>query len=198
MRGLRGLDGALAAAIDDVASRLGMDPAWLRAIIEFETGGTFSPSVRNAQSGAVGLIQFMPATAAGLGTSTAALAQMSGPEQMEYVYRYFQPYAGSIYSVEDAYMAVLWPRAIGQASDYVLFAAPSIQYQQNAGLDRSGSGRVTKADAAARVVALAGQAPEPATFAAGGGAPPDDDQKKTLLMAAAVVGGVALLLLVLD
>ena len=37
------------------------------AVMSFETGGTFDPGIRNAAgSGATGLIQFMPSTAAGL------------------------------------------------------------------------------------------------------------------------------------
>ncbi len=51
--------------------------SWLMAAIAFETGRTFSASVRNPRSSAVGLIQFMRATAANLGTSTDALARMS-------------------------------------------------------------------------------------------------------------------------
>lgn len=141
------------SALNRVANQLGMDPAWLMAIVDFETGGTFSTSVKNPVSGATGLIQFMPSTAARLGTTTDQLARMSPDEQAQYVYRYFQPYAGRIASLEDAYMAVLWPAAIGKPDDYVLFSRPSVAYQQNSGLDRSGSGRVTKRDAAAPVVA---------------------------------------------
>lgn len=46
-----------------------------------------------ATSGATGLIQFMPATAQGMGTTTAALAAMSAVQQLDYVQRYFKPYA---------------------------------------------------------------------------------------------------------
>src|SRR5205085_3198990 len=57
-----------------IASDLGTNPNFLMAVMSFESGGTFSPSIKNAAgSGAVGLIQFMPPTAKGLGTSTAAL-----------------------------------------------------------------------------------------------------------------------------
>ena len=49
-----------------IASELGTDPNFLMAAMAFETGRSFSPSQRNqAGSGAVGLIQFMPRTAAG-------------------------------------------------------------------------------------------------------------------------------------
>ena len=52
-----------------MAGRLGISEADLMAVMSFETGGTFNPGIRNAAgSGATGLIQFMPSTAAGLGT----------------------------------------------------------------------------------------------------------------------------------
>src|SRR5690349_113325 len=50
---------------------------WLMACMAFETGLTFSPSVRNPASSATGLIQFMDATAKGLDTTTQALAKLS-------------------------------------------------------------------------------------------------------------------------
>ena len=58
-----------------IAADLGTNPNFLMAVMSFESGETFSPSIKNAAgSGAVGLIQFMPATAKQLGTSTQALA----------------------------------------------------------------------------------------------------------------------------
>ena len=76
--------------VEAMAGRLGTQPEYLLAVMSFETGGSFSPGIRNgAGSGATGLIQFMPATARELGTSTEALARMSATEQLEYVERYF-------------------------------------------------------------------------------------------------------------
>lgn len=124
------------------------------ACMAFESAETFRPDIRNAAgSGAVGLIQFMPATARGLGTSTEALAAMSAVEQLDYVRLYFKPYAGRMRNLADVYMAILYPKAIGKPDDYVLFARPSIAYSQNAGLDRDGDGYITKAEAITRVQA---------------------------------------------
>jgi len=136
------------------ADALGIDVAWLMAVIAFETGRTFRPDIRNAAgSGAVGLIQFMPSTAASLGTSAAALAGMSAEDQLRFVYKYLRPYAGRMASLADLYMAILWPAAIGQSSDYVLFdeRRHPKAYSQNAGLDADDSATVTKAEAVARV-----------------------------------------------
>src|SRR3546814_174031 len=47
-----------------IAEELGLNPDDLMACIAWESGETFSPSIKNmAGSGATGLIQFMPTTA---------------------------------------------------------------------------------------------------------------------------------------
>lgn len=133
-----------------ISKSIGCDPNDLMACMAFESGGTFSPSIRNKASGATGLIQFMPATAASLGTTTDKLAALTAEKQLDYVERYFRWFPG-VRTLEDVYMAILWPRAIGRPNDYVLFAAPSKEYKQNSGLDKDGDGKVTKFEAAAAV-----------------------------------------------
>jgi len=72
-----------------ISRRLNMDPSHLMAIMAFETSRSFDPSITNrAGSGATGLIQFMPATARDLGTTTSRLALMNAVEQLDYVERY--------------------------------------------------------------------------------------------------------------
>lgn len=144
---------AFKSKVITIAKNLNIDPDYLMACMAFETGETFSPSVKNqAGSGAVGLIQFMPDTAQKLGTTTNALAKMSAVEQLDYVERYFRGFHRRITSVEDVYMAILWPAAIGRPNAVVLFRQPSIAYAQNQGLDSNGDGMVTKAEAAAPVI----------------------------------------------
>lgn len=128
-----------------IAESLGTDPNYLMAIMSFESG--LNPATRNQYSGAMGLIQFMPKTAQALGTSTGALAKMSAEQQLDYVAKYFAQYKGRLKSLEDAYMAVLWPEAIGKGRDYVLFSHPSKAYQQNSALDLNKDGRITVAEA---------------------------------------------------
>ncbi|WP_422373188.1 transglycosylase SLT domain-containing protein [Hoeflea sp.] len=138
-----------------IAERLQMEPDHLMAVMAFETGRSFDPAIANrAGSGATGLIQFMPATARGLGTTTAALAQMSAVDQLDYVEKYLTPHRGRIGDIQNAYMAVLYPRAIGKPSGHVLFRKGSRAYKLNRGLDRNGDGQITRQEAAARVVAL--------------------------------------------
>ncbi|MBU4527898.1 MAG: lytic transglycosylase domain-containing protein [Hoeflea sp.] len=138
-----------------ISRRLNMDPNHLMAIMAFETGRSFDPAITNhAGSGATGLIQFMPATAKGLGTTTARLATMSAVDQLDYVETYLTPYAGRMGDLPSAYMAVLYPRAVDKEPDYVLFRKGSVAYKLNRGLDTNGNGHVTKLEAAAKVEAL--------------------------------------------
>ena len=134
-----------------VAQRLGLDPSTLMAVIAFETGRRFHPATLNRRSGATGLIQFMPKTAAALGTSTKALAAMSAERQLDFVERYLKPHAGKMTDLPSAYMAVLWPAAVPKPLSHVLFAAGTAAYEQNKGLDADKDGKVTKAEAAAKV-----------------------------------------------
>lgn len=136
-----------------IAESLQTKPIFLMAVMSFETGGTFSPSKRNRVSGAIGLIQFMASTAIGLGTSLDALARMNALEQLDYVENYLKPFRGRLLTLEDAYMAVLFPTAIGKGRQFVLFKSPSIEYRQNSGLDISKNGQITVAEAATLVEA---------------------------------------------
>jgi hypothetical protein len=135
-----------------IARNIHVDPNFLISAMAFETGETFSPSAKNP-NGATGLIQFLPDTAAGLGTSTADLAAMTALEQMDYVEKYFDPYKNMLKTIEDVYMAILWPAAIGKTNSWVLFSKPSAQYDRNSGLDANKDGAVTKEEAAALVKA---------------------------------------------
>jgi len=105
---------ALSREIVAVAGRLGAHPYDLANLINFESAGTFSSSVRNRVSGATGLIQFMPSTARGMGTSTSALAQLSPPQQMRYVESYLKrkKRIGPLNNVHGLFMAVFYPAAM--------------------------------------------------------------------------------------
>jgi peptidoglycan hydrolase-like protein with peptidoglycan-binding domain len=131
----------------DIAQHLGTDPNFLMAVMSFESDATFDSSVRNPQSGATGLIQFMPTTAKDLRTTTDALARMTAEQQLDYVARYFAPHKNRLKTLEDVYMAVLWPKAVGQSNNYVLFGYPTLAYEQNRALDIDKDGKITVAEA---------------------------------------------------
>jgi transglycosylase-like protein with SLT domain len=138
-----------------ICDELGLQPNDLMACIAWESGRSFSPSVRNmAGSGATGLIQFMPGTAKALGTTVDHLARLTAEDQLNYVYKYFAPYSGRLKSLSDVYMAILWPKAVGKSDDYVLFQGPGIAYRQNAGLDLNRDMKVTKAECSAKLYAM--------------------------------------------
>jgi hypothetical protein len=141
------------AKVIAICHGLGCDPSHLMAAMAFETGNTFSPSVQNPRSGATGLIQFLPSTAAGLGTSIEALARMTAVGQLDYVKKHMSPFAGRMHSLSDVYMSILLPVAVGKPEAHVLFAAPSRAYRQNAGLDANHDDQVTKGEAASKVQA---------------------------------------------
>lgn len=80
---------------------------------------------------------------------------MSAVKQLDYVEKYFIWTRGKLKTLEDVYMAILWPSAIGKPQNYVLFdkndpVRPK-RYIQNAGLDFNKDGLITKAEAARKV-----------------------------------------------
>lgn len=147
--------GKFKANVLQIAKSLEIDPGYLMAAMAFESGESFSPAIKNAAgSGATGLIQFMPRTAKGLGTTTEDLAKMSAVEQLAYVEKYFQRFRGKCKTLSDVYMAILWPVAVGKPESYVLFdkEKDGKRYTQNAGLDSNQDGQVTKQEAANKVL----------------------------------------------
>lgn len=135
-----------------IAQEGGFDPSDLMAVIAFETGRTFSAKARNPISGATGLLQFIRSTAEGMGWTLDELSAMSDEEQLRLAVRkYLQPYYGRCRTLSDLYMAVLWPKAVGQPESFVLFSEGSAAYLQNKGLDVDRDGKITKAEATAYV-----------------------------------------------
>lgn len=158
------VSGEFRARVWWIANQLGLPADDLMACMAWESGRTFSPSVRNmAGSGATGLIQFMPTTAKGLGTTTDALAAMTAEDQLNYVYKYFLPYKGRLKNLGDIYMAILWPAGVGKADSYVLWdkGQRPTTYRQNAGLDVNKNGQITRGEALAKVSGLLAEGRKP-------------------------------------
>ena len=139
---------AFAGRVLDIAEDLDVPPDWLMAVMYAES--RLDPGIENLQgSGATGLIQFMPTTAAELGTSVERLRRMEAVQQLEYVYLYLQQVReryGNYESLTDLYLAILYPKARGQDYCYTLFSRPMESYRQNKGLDKDRDGRVTISD----------------------------------------------------
>lgn len=102
-------------------------------------------------TGNCGLLQFMAATAKRLGTTTAALGRMTAVDQLDYVERYLATQASRITGLDDMYMAVLWPAAVGKPADTVLWRRGLAAFAANRGLDVDKNGRITKREASAKV-----------------------------------------------
>jgi hypothetical protein len=161
-------------ALCECADALLIDPDWLACVVSFETGGSFSPSQRNhwadanakrrgvPYNGAIGLIQFLPATALYLDTSIQALAAMTFVEQMAYVRRYLMTYATRIRSLDDCYLAVFYPNAIGRPDGYVVGRRGAMGFlgrvfEQNAGFDGKGGpkdGDITRGEICSTIRAV--------------------------------------------
>jgi hypothetical protein len=81
---------------------------------------------------------------------------MTAEDQLNWVYHYFvlqMTRHGKITTLEDCYMAILWPNAIGRPASSPLFdrSEKPTTYRQNAGLDANKDGIVTKYEAADHV-----------------------------------------------
>ena len=83
---------------------------------------------------------------------------MTAVEQLDYVEKYFASKRPAPKSIEDVYMAILCPAALGQPPDYVCYDREKgnpKNYEQNKGLDAGGpdgqgkgDGKITKFEAA--------------------------------------------------
>ncbi|WCD44101.1 hypothetical protein Kuura_023 [Caulobacter phage Kuura] len=132
-----------------------VDPNWFMACMAFETMETFRPDIRPMRDGkrlssAVGLIQFLDATAEELGTTTTALAAMTAEEQLPWVWKYFRNRIrakGPLQTLEDVYMAIHWPAAIGKPLDEAMYVKGTSAYAVNASLDLNKDHTITKREA---------------------------------------------------
>ncbi len=135
-----------------IAGNLKVNPDYLMACIAFESGASFSPSIKNAAgSGATGLIQFMPTTAKHLGTTVDALAKMTAVAQLDYVEKYFKMVNKPLKTLEDVYLSILYPAAVGRDPNSTLFKKGKKTYEQNSGFDANKDGTITPAEISVKV-----------------------------------------------
>ncbi len=97
-----------------LANELHTDPNYIMAAMDVES--SINPKAVNKITGATGLIQFMPKTAIGLGTTTAELYNMSNIEQLDYVRAYLLPFKGKLNQLSDVYLSIFYPAAVGKSS----------------------------------------------------------------------------------
>lgn len=144
--------------LQSIATDLQVQPDWIMAVMNSETGGTFNPQIVNKQKAAIpgydgngtlvkpagtpdstndferskyratGLIQFMPKTAKYLGTSTQDLYKMTNVQQLDYVYKYFLPAKGKMKNFEDVYQFTFYPYSVGKPEDYIFGSEKGLDY----------------------------------------------------------------------
>jgi len=101
----------------EVANYLEVKPEHLLFLMWFETAHTLDSTIQNS-IGATGLIQFMPKTAIGLGTTTDKLKQMSNVEQLDFVQKHLSPFKGRYKDYVDLYCGIFWPAAVGKSDSF--------------------------------------------------------------------------------
>jgi hypothetical protein len=155
--GITNLSASDLRALKAAADKIGIDVDWLATVISFESAGTFSPSKLNQSgSNAFGIIQFLPKTAAALlgypntaqgkFDATEKGKKMSFSEQLEKMVIPYYKWFARPKDLNDTYLAVFYPAAMGKPSDYRVATFPSLEYEQNKGFDKDGKGYFIKSD----------------------------------------------------
>lgn len=149
---------AFLSKLKKISTDLQVEPDWIMAVMNSETGGTFDPQIVNKQGAnaagydengklvkqagvadssnaferskyrATGLIQFMPKTAKNFGTSTQELFKMDNVKQLDYVHKYFLPAKGRMKSFEDVYQYTFYPYSVGKPDTYIIGSEKGLDY----------------------------------------------------------------------
>lgn len=147
------LDQAFLNRVKQIAQRINCDYRDLLGVMNSESG--LKSNVQNKNGGASGLIQFMPATARALGTTTNALRDMTPIQQLDYVEKFYlkniQTFGmqGKRLSAGDLYTLTFMPAKV---KGEVLCQAGSKEYAANKGLDANKDGKITKTELGNRVI----------------------------------------------
>lgn len=136
---------AFVAKVIEVSDSLGIHFSWLVGIMHHES--RLNPRAKNS-IGAVGLIQFLPSTARGLGTTTYKLRQMTGVQQLDYVYKFYKHAKGKFNKMTDLYLYAFFPISVlNEWGDYRTikygWLTASLVAKQNRGLDLNRDGKIT-------------------------------------------------------
>ena len=136
---------AFKAKLLQVSDSLGIHFSWLVEIIWHES--RFNHKAVNS-IGATGLIQFLPGTAKGLGTSPNALYNMSAVNQLDYVYKFYRHAKGKFKQLTDIHLYAFFPVALlnnwpdSKVIEYGKLSA-GLLARSNPGLDTNKDGKIT-------------------------------------------------------
>jgi hypothetical protein len=133
-----------------VSDELKLDPNYMMACFALETGVSFKTDIKNPNSSASGLIQFMESTAKELGTTTEKLRAMGHVEQMDFVKMYFLNVANQVgiptskWTLHDVYLSIFTPSAIKKKADDHVYRDGQDAYKVNMYHDVNKDGVITK------------------------------------------------------
>jgi hypothetical protein len=132
----------------EICNELSMNPDYLMTCMAFETGESFKASQPNMNGGsAIGLVQFTKTAIDDLNQkyniqpplTRERLAAMTDADQLNYVRLYFLHYKGKLSSLEDTYMVILAPVAVGRGPDGTVYKKEDSKhpeyYRANKALD---------------------------------------------------------------
>src|SRR5262245_49739664 len=167
------VDSASRDAILSTLEQMGWPRNEVDRVIQNESG--WNTAARNPIGGAVGLIQFMPATLVGLGYNAGpdSFQQLSALEQLPWIQKYFS--GGRRWKIPgDTYLRTFWPDAVGEPDNFQIARPDSVGFelkvwQQNPGLRESPTGPITAGSV--RKLALGGPVHHPLPH----NPPPDSD-----------------------
>jgi len=132
---------AFGKKVISISEKLDILPESLMIVMNNESG--VNPQAKNPTSTATGLIQFMEATAKGMGTTTQALYTMDGVSQLDYVYKYLDVYKSKMNDTADVYLAVFYPQALFEKGEWQF---PLWAVKANPIFDINKDGKLTKAE----------------------------------------------------
>lgn len=153
--GLRAAGPAFHREFAAVCDRLQIDADAIAALISHESA--FNGQAFNKLGGASGIMQWMPATAKWLGTTTEAIRAMSALEQLKLVEKTFKGWAGKL-SARDVPMVGFGASFIGKPDSHVAYAKGQKGYDWNTGLDINRDGKLTLGEVRDHVLAVLGPA----------------------------------------
>lgn len=146
-------------AVHALEAKIGVEKNAIIRIMKHESG--LSPQARNKSTNATGLIQFMPNTAKGLGTTVDELIKMTGMEQLKYVEKYYKSMIGKAKTIGDLYMFTFIPAAKDKSNNFELGVKGSTSsvfglnqdslYRQNKVFDKTNKGYYTVGDVKDRI-----------------------------------------------
>lgn len=126
-------------ALKAITDKYGIPFEWMVNLINFESGRTFNPAIQNSIK-ATGLIQILPSTATGLGTTVDALKKMSFKQYLKYldlyIYKNLKSKLGpdgkvpKTFTQGDLFMTIFYPVAVGKPN----YTFPANVQKANAGI----------------------------------------------------------------